>query len=202
MRASAIAAIIWVKRDCRRWLFTQSGDTIAELPPFCVDVAKGWGMDSEKKNPTHEGILPEGDFDLPSVLQMFRAARDDAVGPEIGHQMNRATAELAASDPLTSMPAVGDRAPLFELPSQNGDIVRLQQRLATGASGPGALSRWVVPLLQHQPSRVSAALDRVAGVGRIVGCDLIAKRDDSLTTAERNALPIDVLSDVGSDRRR
>lgn len=63
---------------------------------------------------------------------MSRAARDDAVGPEIGHQMNRATAELAASDPLTSMPAVGDRAPLFELPNQNGDIVRLQQRLATG----------------------------------------------------------------------
>jgi hypothetical protein len=69
---------------------------------------------------------------LREQLAALRAQKDAARDPSYTAIMNRATQELAASDILTGVPRVGDRAPLFARPNLSGETVRLGDLLATG----------------------------------------------------------------------
>ena len=69
---------------------------------------------------------------LNEQLAEARAERDAARNPEWTAIMNRATADLAASDILDGVPGVGDRAPLFARPNLDGESVRLRSLLRRG----------------------------------------------------------------------
>jgi thiol-disulfide isomerase/thioredoxin len=75
---------------------------------------------------------PDGPFDLPAALAMFRNGRDAALGTGVGQLMDRATAELDAQRLADHVPSVGDPAPMFTLPNATGRAVSLGQLLASG----------------------------------------------------------------------
>ena len=65
-------------------------------------------------------------------LAALKAEKDAARNPEWTAIMDRATADLAATDILDAVPAVGDRAPLFARPNLEGETVRLYSLLKRG----------------------------------------------------------------------
>lgn len=69
---------------------------------------------------------------LNEQLAEARAERDAARNPDWTAIMNRATADLTASDILDGVPSVGDRAPLFARPNLDGESVRLRSLLRKG----------------------------------------------------------------------
>ena len=69
---------------------------------------------------------------LNEQLAVARAERDAARNPEWTAIMNRATADLAATDILDRVPAAGDRAPFFARPNLDGESVRLRSLLRKG----------------------------------------------------------------------
>src|SRR5215471_4234778 len=76
--------------------------------------------------------FPTDTFELRAALDRLRQVRNSVRGATVAAQMDRATAELAATVPLAGLPAVGDVAPKFELANQIGSVVSLDGLLATG----------------------------------------------------------------------
>ena len=65
-------------------------------------------------------------------LAGLRAEKDAARDPAFTEVMNRATADLSATDILDGVPGVGDRAPLFARPNLDNETVRLRSLLRKG----------------------------------------------------------------------
>lgn len=147
-------------------------------------------------------LLSPGDFELPAVLAMFRSARDSAFGADVGVLMDKATAELEATHPLTAVPAVGDPAPGFELPDHKGGVVSLDSLVATGPAVVvfyrGVWCPYCNLTLRAYQNHVDAL--RESGASLVAISPQIP--DESLNTLERNSLQYDVLSDVGADTAR
>lgn len=80
---------------------------------------------------------------LNAQLAALKAEKDAARNPEWTAIMDRATADLSATDILAGVPGVGDRAPHFARPNLAGDTVRLS---TLTKSGPAIVSffrgRW------------------------------------------------------------
>ena len=89
-------------------------------------------MTDNRSYPRFDEHYPDGPFDLGTVLAMFRAGRDAAVGVKVGQRMDQATKELAAQGLIDGVPSVGDPAPLFTLPNAIGSEVSLERLLADG----------------------------------------------------------------------
>ena len=121
----------------------------------------------------------------------------------------RASAELAATlqagvDELNESGIVeravrqGDIAPQFKLPNAKGDIVVLSDLLAEGPVVLAFYRGGWCPYCNLQ----LRAYQRVLPAIRELGAQLVAispqAPDESLTTAEKNALEFEVLSDVGA----
>lgn len=69
---------------------------------------------------------------LNEQLAALKAEKDAVRDPAATAIMDRSTAELAATDFLTRVPSVGDRAPLFARPNLAGESVRLRMLLKDG----------------------------------------------------------------------
>src|SRR5260370_3921577 len=141
-------------------------------------------------------FFPQGPFDLPAVLKMFRDGRDEAVGRDIADRMDRATADLKAVDPLSAMPSPGSAAPLFELPNHKGTTVSLTGLLETG---PVVVVFYRGVWCPYCNLTLRAYQHHVSEITEL-GAPLVPVSpqtpDDSLTVAERNDLTYEVLSDV------
>lgn len=112
--------------------------------------------------------------------------------------MERATAQLAQDWATKPRLNIGDRAPDFELPNAVGKAVKLSDRLQQGAviltfyrGGWCPYCNLELRVYQHLVPTIQA-----------LGANLIAispqTPDASLSTAEKNQLSFDLLSDVGS----
>ena len=69
---------------------------------------------------------------LNTHLAALKAEKDAARNPDWTAIMDRATADLAATDILDRVPRVGDRAPYFARPNLDGDTVRLTTLIKDG----------------------------------------------------------------------
>ena len=69
---------------------------------------------------------------LNARLAATKAEKDAKRDPAATAIMDRATAELLASNILDGVPAVGDLAPAFARPNLDGDTVRLRSLVKRG----------------------------------------------------------------------
>ena len=132
--------------------------------------------------------------DLQEAEQSRRVKRD----PAMTAKMDAATADLAASGIVDNSLKVGDKAPDFALPNVKGNTVKLSEVLA---GAPVVLSfyrggwcPYCNIALQH--------LQQHLGAFEAQGAKLVTVSpqtpDASLSTAEKNALEFEVLSDAGN----
>ena len=139
---------------------------------------------------------------LKAELDAFRTEFMAQTPPEIRDAMVRAGMELAASGRAQRALKAGDRAPDFSLPDARGGYVRLNGLLA---AGPVVLSFYRGGWCPYCNLELRALQQALPGITRL-GATLVAVSpqtpDESLSTAEKNALAFPVLSDAGSAAAR
>lgn len=135
---------------------------------------------------------------LASELAAFRAAFRDKVPPEIRAVMEQADADLLASGIVERALKAGDAAPDFSLPGVDGKAHHLSELLG---SGPVVLSfyrgGWC-PYCNLELRALQAVLPEITALGAALVAISPQTPDESLSTAEKNALAFPVLSDSGS----
>jgi peroxiredoxin len=135
---------------------------------------------------------------LKAELDAFRSEFIAHVPPEVRDAMVRADMELAASGIAQRALKAGDRAPDFSLPDTRGGFVRLNGLLA---AGPVVLSfyrgGWC-PYCNLELRALQQALPEITRLGATLVAVSPQTPDESLSTAEKNALAFPVLSDAGS----
>jgi peroxiredoxin len=135
---------------------------------------------------------------LQDELNAFRTEFMSQVPAEIRDAMARADLELSGSGILDRALKAGDRAPDFSLPDAQGKTVRLSVLLARG---PVVLSFYRGGWCPYCNLELRALQRAMPDIGRL-GASLVAVSpqtpDESLSTAEKNALAFAVLSDTGS----
>lgn len=135
---------------------------------------------------------------LAQDLADFRNAFMTKAPPEIRDAMARADMALAASGLADGAAKGGDFAPDFQLPDARGGMVRLSDLLA---SGPAVVSFYRGGWCPYCNLELRA-LQAAESSFRALGASLVAVSpqtpDESLSSAEKNALTFPVLSDVGS----
>jgi peroxiredoxin len=135
---------------------------------------------------------------LKTALDAFRAEFLEKFPTKKAAIMQRATDELTETFQTQQFLQVGDLAPDFALINAVGETVQLRDRLA---QGPVILTfyrgGWC-PYCNLELRAYQQVLPQI----RELGTSLIAispqTPDASLTTAEKNSLEFDVLSDIGS----
>jgi peroxiredoxin len=139
---------------------------------------------------------------LKAELDAFRSEFMAQVPLEIREAMVRADMELAASGIAQRALKAGDRAPDFRLPDARGGYVRLNGLLA---GGPVVLSfyrgGWC-PYCNLELRALQQALPEITRLGATLVAVSPQTPDESLSTAEKNALAFPVLSDAGSATAR
>jgi peroxiredoxin len=153
-------------------------------------------VNNEKSYARFDEFFPQGPFNLPTVLKMFRDGRDQAVGRDIADRMDRATAELEAVNPLSAVPSPGSAAPLFELPNHKGTTVSLTGLLETGPVVVVFYRGVWCPYCNLTLRAYQQHVPEITQLGATVVAVSPQAPDDSLTVAERNDLTYEVLSDV------
>lgn len=131
-------------------------------------------------------------------LQAFRAAFMEKVPAAIREAMTKADLALAANGIAERALKAGAMAPDFTLPDMHGNKVQLSALLA---KGPVVLSFYRGGWCPYCNLELRA-LQQVLPQLQQLGASLVAvspqKPDESLSTAEKNALSFPVLSDLAS----
>lgn len=139
---------------------------------------------------------------LAAELSAFRESFMSKAPPDIRAAMERADLALAASGLTQRALKAGDRAPDFAAPDVYGNPVRLSDLLA---HGPVVLSfyrgGWC-PYCNLELRALQAALPTFKRLGATLVAVSPQTPDESLSTAEKNALAFPVLSDVRSEVAR
>lgn len=132
--------------------------------------------------------------DLTDFRDRFRQNQD----PAVLATMHQATEELANSGIIDRTLKTGDTAPVFELPTADGERVELRSLLQ---QGPVVLSFYRGGWCPYCNLELRA-LQQVLPQIQASGANLVAVSpetpDNSLTTTEKNELSFPVLSDVGN----
>ncbi|MGF1495985.1 MAG: peroxiredoxin-like family protein [Elainellaceae cyanobacterium] len=131
-----------------------------------------------------------------------RAAFSERVPAETRQVMLQATEELAKSALVEQALNLGDRIPSFTLPNATGETVDVSELLA---SGPVVISfyrgGWC-PYCNLELRALQQALPEIQALGATLVAVSPETPDSSLTTAEKNELEFQVLSDVGNQVAR
>jgi peroxiredoxin len=135
---------------------------------------------------------------LKSALDTFRAEFLAKFPADIAAVMQQATDQLTQDYATRSRLDVGDLAPEFELPNAVGQRVSLSDRLQQGAVILSFYRGGWCPYCNLELRAYQQLLPQI----KAAGVSLIAVSpqtpDASLSTAEKNQLSFDVLSDLGS----
>jgi peroxiredoxin len=106
--------------------------------------------------------------------------------------------ELRASFPLGNVVAIGDTAPNFALPDVHGRMIALPEALHSGAVVLAFYRGGWCPYCDLQLRAYQSALPTIVQLGARLIAVSPQLPDGSLSTAEKNGLEFDVLSDVGN----
>jgi peroxiredoxin len=136
---------------------------------------------------------------LAQDLSNFRTAFTGKVDPSIAAMMARADLDLSASDIASRALQAGDKAPDFELTDTIGGIVTLSDRLVNGPVVVSFYRGGWCPYCNLELKALQVALPRIESMGATLLAVSPQLPDESLSTAQKNALDFSVLSDLGGD---
>jgi peroxiredoxin len=111
--------------------------------------------------------------------------------------MDQHVAHLAATGIDRSAKRVGDHAPAIRLRDQHGEDFDIADLLAKGPVVVTFYRGGWCPFCNLELKAYQAALPRIAAAGASMVAISPEKPDDTVSTAEKNALSFPVLSDVG-----
>jgi peroxiredoxin len=134
---------------------------------------------------------------LAQDLSNFRTAFMGKVDPSIAAMMARADLELAATGIANKALQAGDKAPDFDLTDTIGGSVTLSERLAHGPVVVSFYRGGWCPYCNLELKALQATLPRIESLGATLLAISPQLPDESLSTAQKNALDYSVLSDVG-----
>lgn len=134
---------------------------------------------------------------LKTALDAFRAEFLGKVSADIATTMQQATIQLTQDYVSKPLLQVGDLAPDFELPNAIGEMIKLSDRLQHGSVILTFYRGGWCPYCNLELRAYQQILPQI----QTAGASLIAispqTPDESLSTAEKNQLGFDVLSDRG-----
>ena len=134
---------------------------------------------------------------LSEQLADYRAGWRARVPADRQASMDQHVAHLAASGIARSAKQVGDRAPDIRLRDQHGEIFDVATLLAKGPVFVTFYRGGWCPFCNLELNAYQAVLSRIAAAGASIVAISPEKPDDTVSTAEKNALSFPVLSDVG-----
>ena len=134
---------------------------------------------------------------LSKQLADYRAGWRERVAADRQALMDQHVAHLAASGIERTAKQVGDRAPDIRLRDQHGDIFDVATLLAKGPVVVTFYRGGWCPFCNLELKAYQAALPRILAAGASMVAISPEKPDDTVITAEKNALTFSVLSDVG-----
>jgi peroxiredoxin len=135
---------------------------------------------------------------LKEEIGAYKAASKDRVPGEIQTTMRQATDELKASGIEKRAIKAGDTVPDFELPNQHGELRRLSDYLAISPVVLNIYRGGWCPYCNMEMKALHAVQSEIEASGaRLVGM-APETPDKALSTAERNGINIDILSDAGN----
>jgi peroxiredoxin len=134
---------------------------------------------------------------LSEQLEAYRAGWRERVPADRQALMDRHVAHLAASGIDRSAKQVGDRAPDIRLRDQHGEMFDVATLLAKGPVVVTFYRGGWCPFCNLELKAYQAVLPRIAEAGASMVAISPEKPDDTVNTAEKNALGFPVLSDVG-----
>ena len=134
---------------------------------------------------------------LKEQLAEYRAGWYQRVPAERQAIMQRHIDGLRNGAIARSMLKVGDRAPAIVLPNAKGETVDVGALLAKGPVIVTFYRGGWCPYCNLELKAYQEILPQIAAAGAFLVAISPEKPDDSLSTAEKNALTFDVLSDVG-----
>ncbi len=135
---------------------------------------------------------------LADDLASFRADFLDRVPPEIAAAMARADLNLAASGIVEAALGAGQTAPGFDLPDAKGGRVRLADLLSRGPVVISFYRGGWCPYCNMELRALQKALPQMQALGATLVAISPKVPDETLSTADKNALTYPVLSDHGS----
>jgi peroxiredoxin len=150
------------------------------------------------KSKREPGMLLKATMSLKAELDAFRSEFMAQAPPEIRDAMVRADMELAASGTAQRALKAGDHAPDFNLPDARGGYVRLKGLLAAGQVVLSFYRGGWCPYCNLELRALQRALPEITRRGAALVAVSPQTPDESLSTAEKNALAFPVLSDGGS----
>jgi peroxiredoxin len=136
---------------------------------------------------------------LSEQLAAYRAGWRERVPTDRQALMDRHVAHLAASGIERNAKQVGDRAPDIRLRDQNGEIFDVATLLAKGPVVVTFYRGGWCPFCNLELKACEAVLPRIVAAGAGMVAISPEKPDDTVSTAEKNALSFPVLSDVGQE---
>jgi peroxiredoxin len=161
-----------------------------------IDFGPTWHRDRMKP-----GLAPSTgviNMTLAADLAAFRAEFMGKAPAEIVAAMQRADAALAASGIVEAALKAGQTAPGFDLLDARGGRVRLADLLAKGPIVVSFYRGGWCPYCNLELRALQAALPAIHAAGGSLVAISPEQPDETLSTAEKNALAFPVLSDHGS----
>src|SRR6201998_3374512 len=134
---------------------------------------------------------------LSEQLADYRAGWRARVPADRKASTDQPVAHLAASGIARSAKQVGDRAPDIRLRDQHGELFDAATLLAKGPVVVTFYRGGWCPFCNLELKAYQAVLRRIAAAGASIVAISPEKPDDTVSTAEKNALSFPVLSDIG-----
>lgn len=116
--------------------------------------------------------------------------------------MSQAMDEMIASGVVEQALGVGDRVSDFDLPNAKGESVRFSELLTDGPVVVSFYRGGWCPYCNLELRALQEKLPEIENLGASLLAISPERPDNSLSTAEKNAVSFDVLSDVGNEVAR
>jgi peroxiredoxin len=136
--------------------------------------------------------------DLKEQIDAYNAAKKEKVPADILATMDRCTQDLKDSGIEDRALRTGDIMPDFELPNQNGERRRLADYLAESLVVLNVYRGGWCPYCNMEMKALHDVLPEIEARGARLVAVTPETPDKAMSTAERNEIAIDILSDTGN----